>query len=214
MRRIDIETWPRREHFELYRTYHQPHFNVCAPVDVTGLWRAVKERGASLNTAITYLLARVANEIPEFRRRVRDDGVVEHDVVHPATTVMADDEVFTFAFFEFAEHFDAFARHVAEVTAHVRKDPSLSDPPGRDDLLFMTAIPWVVFTSFSHAIPAVPEDSIPRLAWGRVWQEGGLRRMPLSVQGHHAVVDGLHVGRYFERVERHCADPETLLGSA
>jgi chloramphenicol O-acetyltransferase type A len=127
---------------------------------------------------------------------------------------MLDDEVFTFAFFEFTEPFDAFACHVAEVTTHVRKDPSLSDPPGRDDLLFMTAIPWVAFTSFSHAIPAVPEDSIPRLAWGRMWQEGGLRRMPLSVQGHHAVVDGLHVGRYFERVERHCADPETLLGSA
>ena len=212
MRRIDIENWPRREHFELYRTYHQPHVNVCAPVDVPALWGAVRERGAPLNTALVHLLACVANEIPEFRRRVRDDGVVEHDVVHPASTVMADDEVFTFAFFEFSEHFETFARHVDDVTAQARKDPSLSDPPGRDDLLFMTAIPWVAFTSFSHAIPAVPEDSIPRLAWGRVWQEGDLRRMPLSVQAHHAVVDGIHMGKYFTEVEALLDKPQEVLG--
>jgi chloramphenicol O-acetyltransferase len=35
--------------------------------------------------------------------------------------------------------------------------------------------------------------------------------MPLSVQVHHAVADGLHVGRYFDRLEGYCAEAEALL---
>jgi chloramphenicol O-acetyltransferase type A len=35
--------------------------------------------------------------------------------------------------------------------------------------------------------------------------------MPLSVQVHHALMDGLHVGRYYERVGQYMSDPETLL---
>ena len=31
--------------------------------------------------------------------------------------------------------------------------------------------------------------------------------MPLSVQAHHAVVDGIHMGRLFEQVEKLAHDP-------
>jgi len=33
-------------------------------------------------------------------------------------------------------------------------------------------------------------------------------QMPLSVQVHHAVVDGRHVGEYFQKIETMAASPE------
>jgi chloramphenicol O-acetyltransferase type A len=60
---------------------------MCAEVDLTVFRAAVTQEGASFTTAIVYVIARAANDIPEFRQRIRGDTVVEHDVVHPSTTI-------------------------------------------------------------------------------------------------------------------------------
>lgn len=36
-------------------------------------------------------------------------------------------------------------------------------------------------------------------------------KMPLSVQGHHAMMDGIHVGRYFEQVQSYLDEPSIFL---
>lgn len=212
MREIDVESWSRREHFETFRSFHYPHFTMCAEVDVAALLAAVGRRGVSVSAAIVYLLARAANDIPEFRQRIRDDIVVEHARVHPSTTILVDDDLFSFCSLDYNDDFSAFAAHVEERIAYVREYPTLAELPGRDDLLYMTAIPWVSFTSFSHPIMSLPADSIPRFAWGKFHQNGHQLQMPLSVQGHHALIDGLHVARYYDRVNAYLHDPETALG--
>ena len=37
--------------------------------------------------------------------------------------------------------------------------------------------------------------------------------MTLSIQVHHALADGIHVGRYFNRVQEYIDEPGRLLGS-
>ena len=48
-----------------------------------------------------------------------------------------------------------------------------------------------------------PVDSIPRIAWGKFFSKGDRIKMPLSVQIHHALADGIHVGRYFNLVQEY-----------
>lgn len=69
MRCIDMQTWPRREHFELFCAFDHPHFGLTANVDVTAFHPAIKRRGISFTVATVYVLARAANGIPEFRHR-------------------------------------------------------------------------------------------------------------------------------------------------
>jgi chloramphenicol O-acetyltransferase type A len=212
MRYINMQTWSRREHFEFYRAFDHPHFGMCANVDLTALRRAVQQRGYSINVAIVHVLARAANAIREFRYRIRGDDVVEHEIVHPATTILVDDDVFGFVFFDYIEDFSEFAARAAAEIAHRQAHPTLEDPPGRDDWLFMTAIPWVSFTSFTHPMHLHPADSVPRFAWGRFFPDGGSLKMPLDVQGHHALMDGLHMGRFFEEVQDYLYHPDIVLG--
>lgn len=213
MRTIDMETWPRRGHYQTFGGFFYPHWTLCADVDLTACSPALRERGVSFNVAIVYLIARTANDIPEFRQRIRGDTVVEHDVVHPSSTIMAGDDAFTFCTFEYHEDFPAWEDHAGRRIAEVLSNPSVDATDRRDDLLMMTAIPWVSFTHFSHPIMSIPADSIPRFAWGRYRDDVGRRVMPLSVQAHHALVDGVHVGRYYERIQAYLDEPESFLGA-
>ena len=78
----------------------------------------------------------------------------------------------------------------------------------------MTPIPWVSFTGLKHPMPLHPADSVPRFAWGKFFQDGGRLKMPLDMQGHHALMDGLHVGRLYQRVQGLLDEPQTILGTA
>lgn len=211
MRTIDIGTWPRRQHFELFSSYAYPHFGMTANVDLTAFYPAVKGRGYSLTVAIVYVLTRASNAIPEFRYRIRDGNVIEHEIVNPGFTILVEEDVFSFCTVDYDEDFSAFAEKAAERIAFVKENPWVHGVP-RDDLLYMTAIPWVSFTSLLHPMPLQPTDSIPRFAWGKFFQAGDSLMMPLGVQGHHALIDGVHIGKFYAEVQDYLNQPERILG--
>lgn len=209
MRQINLETWSRYSHFRIFNTWDYPHFNMCANVDLTNFYPYTKQAGISFTIAVVYIITRAANTIPEFRTRIREEGVVEHAVVHPSTTILTDNGLFTFCSIEYTQDFPGFAYRAAEQIAQVKNNPSLNNESG-DNWLYMTSIPWVTFTSFMHPLD-FPVDSIPRFAWGKFFMEGQLIRMPLSVQGHHALMDGLHMGMFYEKVQEYFYNPNSVL---
>lgn len=211
MRVIDLESWPRRRHFELYNGLDYPHFGLCANLDISTFQPAVRESGLSFTIAAAYLLARAANELPGFRQRIRGGQVVEHDVVHPSFTVLNDQDLFSFCTVPYRASLAEFAPLAAARMAQVQAEPVLADEPGQDDLLFMTSLPWVSFTSMFHPIHMHPADSVPRIAWGKFFPQEGRTLMPVAVQVNHALMDGLHVGRYYQRVQQLCDHPEEYL---
>lgn len=212
MRHIDVETWPRREYYRLYRHFDQPHFNICANVELTAFYNALKARGIGFTVGVLYVLARAANDIPAFRYRMRGDQVVEHETVHPSTTVLSGDGLFGFCTLDYSADFGSFAEDAAKSLLAAKQHPTLEASVARDDVLYTTSIPWVSFTSFAHPTHLHPVDSIPRMAWGKRFEESGRLRMPLSVQGHHAMMDGFHMGQYFERLQAYLGEPDTILG--
>jgi len=211
MRTIDMQTWSRREHFELFSTYTYPHFGMCANVDLTAFYSAVKQRGYSLTIAIVYVITRASNAIPEFRYRIREGKVIEHEIVNPGFTFLAKEDAFSFCLVDYVEDFSAFAAKAAERIAFVKEHPWVHEVL-QDDLLYMTAIPWVSFTSFLHPMHLQPADSIPRFVWGKFFEEGELLKMPLGVQGHHALIDGVHVGKFYAEIQDYLQRPEVVLG--
>lgn len=214
MRKIDMQAWSRRDHFEFFNTFNHPHFNMCANVDLTTFQPFVRQHGISFTAAIIYVISRAANAIPEFRFRMRDGEVIEHETVSPSVTILVDNDLFSFCTIDYSEDFLEFTNRATRVIADVKNHPTLKDPPGRDDLLFMTALPWVSFTSFTHPMRLHPADSVPRFAWGKFFEEGGLLKMPLSVQGHHALMDGIHMGKYYVAVQDTLHHPDFIPGEA
>jgi chloramphenicol O-acetyltransferase type A len=201
MRYIDMQTWSRYEHFKFFGAFDHPHFGMSANVDLTTFYPALKQRGQSITIGIVYVIARAANAIPEFRYRIREGKVVEHEIVHPSTTILTDEDLFSFCTMDYIEDFSEFAASAAEKIAYAKEHPSLKNEPEQDDLLYMTALPWVSFTSFMHPMNFQPVDSVPRFAWGKFYEDEKLLKMPLGVQAHHALMDGLHMGKFYAEVQ-------------
>ena len=214
MRYLDMQTWPRRRHFQLFGGFNHPHFSLCVNMDVTAFYPFVKRHGHSLTVAMVYVITRAANAVPEFRQRIRGEQVVEHERVNPSFSLLVDEELFGFCAVEYAEAYAEFARRAALSMAQVKAQPDLTDDPEADDVLYMSPIPWVSFTSFNHPMQFHPADSVPRFAWGKSFSDQATLKMPLSVQGHHAVMDGLHMARYYAKVQDYLDHPEVTLGDA
>ncbi len=211
MKTVTFDNPHRKKHFELFNGLNHPHFNVCANVEVGPWVDAMREAGQRLTSSLVYLLSRCANELPEFRQRIRDDTVVEHELVHPSFAVATrETDVFSFCEVDYTPDFAAFVRAADTRIEAMRDAPSLSDQEGRDDYLFMSPVPWIAFTSVQHPMNYHPRDCVPRITWGKIHPQGEQLLMPLAVQAHHALVDGVHMGRYFQAVEALAADPAEI----
>jgi len=209
---LDLEGWKRRQHFEFFRHYEKPWFNICADVDVSALVaRCAEPDGPSFFLASLWLSLEAANGVEELRYRLRDDRVVVHPVIHGGSTVLMPDETFAFAYFDFHPTYPAFAAEAAPVLDEVKTGPGgLQAEPERDDLIHYSVIPWVAFSSFSHARVRSRDVSVPKVVFGKHRAVGARRLLPVSVEVHHALVDGLHVGRFYQRFEELASRPESL----
>src|SRR5450432_4265318 len=171
---LDVASWGRREVFEFFRGFDKPYFNICTRLDVTNLLALLKskEESAKVNApmrskpqvslAYHYFALRIANEVEPFRYRLRDGKVLVHDVVHGGTTVLMPNETFTLAYFDYEPDFEEFIDAAARAVEDVRSGDGAFRPRNDDDArIHFTALPWVSFTSFSHARNWAREDSVP-----------------------------------------------------
>jgi chloramphenicol O-acetyltransferase type A len=208
MRTIDIQTWNRRQHFEFFRQLDNPYFSLTANVDITRFYSWIKERNLPFFLSVLHSAMKVANEIPEFRYRIRGEGVVEHETVHPSFTLMTDEGVFTFLTAPWKERLADFVDSAAPLVEAAKKRAHLDPDKEREDLVYLTSIPWVSFTAVTHPVHLASGDSIPRIAWGKFFEQDGKRLLPFNVQAHHALMDGEHLGRFFTRLQELLDRPE------
>ncbi len=197
----DIENWKRKDHYNYFKQLDYPHFSICANLDITNFYRFIKENELPFFISVLYASTKTANSIKEFRFRIREDKVIEHEIVSPSFTVMTDGEVFSFCTSNYLENFQDFRNNTQKEIERVKSNINIQDEPGRDDLLYITSIPWISFTNISHPIQMNPVDSIPRISWGKFFDENGRVKLPISVQAHHALVDGIHIGYYYNIIQ-------------
>jgi chloramphenicol O-acetyltransferase type A len=203
MKKIDISTWNRREHFAFFRKVDLPFYNVNTQVDITGLPELAKSKSISINSLLIFLTIQSMNQIDNFRYRIRDDSVYLHDAVHPSFTHLKKGEelfrIITMDFDNDLKRFDdKLKRAVEESTSYF----DLSKAAGRDDLVFMSSLPWISFTGLDHTLSLDKDDAIPRVSWGRYVTNAEQTLLPFNIRVNHVVVDGLHIGLFFDEFAR------------
>jgi chloramphenicol O-acetyltransferase type A len=199
---IDILSWRRKDTFEFFRSYADPFFQLTAPVNVTQLLQRSGKEGRSFFLSYLYLALKALNEQESFRQRFLGSGVKQFNYVHAGCTVLREDETFAFAFMPWNPDHDAFFQEGAQRLQQARFSDVLEPLDERKDVVFFSVIPWVSFTSFKNPHRDPQSDDIPRVVFGKTHQIGNEIYLPVSVEVHHALADGLHAGRFFERFEQ------------
>ncbi len=209
---IDIEQWERKEQFHFFKGYDNPFFGLTADIEVGKLLEYTRLRGHSFFAAYLYISQLQVNKIKEFRYRIMDDQVVDYAKISAGSTVLKTNKVFTFCYFNYIKSFKAFEAHVLEQIENCRQPESLLDDHDHNlAQVHYSVIPWVHFRGLSHPRNYGIGDSIPKIVFGKYVRDNGSTSMPISIEAHHALMDGFHMGQYFEGFQS-CANlPENIL---
>lgn len=201
MKTIDLETWPRKSQYAFFKSLGQPHFSMTAEVDITTFVGHLKPQGVPVFNACLFAVMQACNSIPEFRLRIRGNDVVEHEMVHPGITVPIEGNRFAFSYFDHTQNWKEFNQRCSSAVETGKQQTELmSTASNRDDLIFTTCLPWISFTALTHPVQG-PEDSFPRVGWGKFHQKDDRWLLPVSVQVHHALADGFHLGLFYKLLQ-------------
>ena len=204
MRIIDWEQYPRRSHFTYFQSLAYPYVGLTVQADVTDLSRRTREGGESFFLACLYCAARAANGVPALRQRIVPEGIGEFDHCDTSHTVALDDGTSRYCRLDCRLLYPEFQRQGRARQEAAKAAAGIAREEDEDSLLFVSCIPWVSYTAVVQPVPC-PADSNPRITFGRREEENGRFRMPLTLLAHHGLVDGLHIGQFFQKFQEETA---------
>lgn len=205
---IDIANWARRDTFEYFKDFDKPYFNVCVKLDAAPLKAALAARGGgSFSLACYWLATRVAHRHEPMRLRLKGGRVRVLERMDAAIAVLRDDDSLSFAYLPDDAAWARFEPGAQAIMEAARTGRTPFDPKVDEEaVIHFTITPWLHFTSFSHARNWRREDAVPKIAFGRADADGPRLWLPFSVEVHHALMDGVHLGRYVQDMEAAMAD--------
>ncbi|MDZ4071283.1 MAG: chloramphenicol acetyltransferase [Sediminibacterium sp.] len=195
---LDIETWNRKDQFRFFSQFEEPFFGITVQVDCTEAYAFAKANHYSFFLYYLYQSLKTANQIEPFKYRIVEGNVYQYDVVNASPTINRPDGTFGFSYMDYHPDFTSFATSAQMIMEEVRNSTGLIPAVSGENVIHYSSIPWINFTSLSHARSFTFKDSCPKISFGKMTEVNGRKLMPLSIHVHHALMDGFHVGQYID----------------
>jgi len=197
MKYIDQNNWNRKQHFEFFSQFEEPFWGITTSVDITLAAIRAKEKNCSLFIYYLYQAICASNSIENFRYRITPENkVVLYDHIGASATILRSDETFGFTYIPYAKDLHTFMHEAQNEIDRVQSTTDLFPPQNPIDVIHYSAIPWLNFTSLSHARSFKTRDSVPKISFGKITVEDTKKYMALSIHAHHGLVDGIHIGHF------------------
>ena len=203
-RLLDRAAWPRREVYDFFSRIDDPFYMVTFQTDVTAVREYTKRNNLSFYYTMVYLCTVACNAVPAFRQVIRGGQVWELEARSPSfTDLHPGSEVFHIVTMPCAGTLAEFCRAAAEKSA---AQTAFLDQQGESDaLIYFSCLPWVELTALTNERDHDPDDSVPRIAWGRYTAQDGRLKLGLSLEVNHRLIDGVHIGQFAQALERRIA---------
>lgn len=205
MKKVDMGTWERKEHFEFFQHRERPQVAITANVDVTGFYverkKGLKEH--KLSVCLYYAALSVVNGIKEFKYRIVDREVLCYDTIDAAFThIPKGRTLHANCTAPFDNNFPLFAENCS--TAMKKADqtpPLLSEEGAKQSLVYLSILPTIAFSSLTNPWGDPWKDTVPRIIFGKIHEESGRFLLPICVEALHSFIDGIHLAAFFEQFE-------------
>lgn len=208
MKKIDLNNYLRKEHFEFFSQFDEPFFGLTVEVECEKAFHFCKDQSISFYQFYTYQILKAVNEVSELRHRLIDGEIFDMEEIHVSSTVLRENKTFGFSKVLYKSSFIEFSAGMKQETERVRNSSGLNLIPEQHNVIHYTATPWLSFTSISHARHFKFKDSIPKLAVGKAMKKEGKQLLPVSIHAHHALADGYHVGLFYEKLNHYLRNPQ------
>lgn len=208
---INIEEWNRKEHFNAYRDAIKCGFSLTVKLDITQVIPFVKETGFKFYPVMIYLLSQAVNQHPAFKMSMKEGELILWDRVDPVYTVLHQDtETFSALSVPYSDSFIDFIDSYNQVLQKNENNRSFFPEQAPQNHFNISALPWIHFESFNLNIADFTDYFAPSFTFGKYQTEGSKILMPLAIQVHHAVCDGIHVAKLIDTLQQACTNIKTL----
>ncbi|MNQ12396.1 Chloramphenicol acetyltransferase 3 [compost metagenome] len=197
---LDLENWPRKEHFHFFRQFEEPFFGATVEIDCTKAYETAKASDTSFFIYYLHKTLVAVNTIECFRYRISEDQIYINDRIDGSATIGRKDGTFGFSLIEYNADFKIFEQTAQTEIERIQSTTGIFTRAFEEDnVIHFSAIPWLNFTSLSHARSYTFPDSCPKISFGKMTTSAtGKKTMSMSVHVHHGLMDGLHLGQFVD----------------
>jgi chloramphenicol O-acetyltransferase type A len=197
---LDLENWNRKEHFAHFKQMEEPFFGATVEIDCTKAYQNAKSLNASFFIYYLHKTLVAVNTIENFKYRISGDEIYINERIDVSATIGREDGTFGFSLIEYNSDFDVFKQNALKEIERIQHTTGLFTREFNDDnVIHFSAIPWLNFTSLTHARSFTYPDSCPKVSFGKMMtDENGKRTISMAVYVHHGLMDGLHLGQFVD----------------
>lgn len=198
------EDFKRKELFDWYGTKTNPFIIVTTKLDITNIYNLGKKYQCCYGS-IGYFLVRALNRVNEFKYQYKEGKIIKYDIVHPNYTQMLDDGTIGFFDVPLTDDYETFIEDFKRIEKDFKesKKSIVNDEIGS---IWLSCIPWF---HFSGLIPPFDGNvGIPQLIWDKFDFIDGRCYVNLMIMAHHGFVDGFHIGKLINEMEKEIASIE------
>ena len=196
---VDLENYARRQHFDYFRTLQYPYVGITAEVDVTDLLRFSKAQKRSFYLTFMHAAALAADEVRELRQRIRGDRIVEYSECPTSHIELLADGSYCYCTLHHHMPMKAYYSK-AEKARTACKTGGITEDEAVESMYFISTLPWLHYTAMIQPV-AGGDESNPRITWGKYEDRKGRKMMPVTILAHHALVDGVHIARFYNMLD-------------
>ena len=197
---VDMTGDPRREQFAYFSSLADPYVGVTCQVDITALMEKIRRDGTPFFLSLTYEVMAAANAVPELRRRMEEVRVGEYGSCRCSCTVAKPDGAYAYCTLDTALPLAEFLKTGRTALETAKYGGTMEESEDHEEFFFVSCVPWLRYTGMVQPVPS-PAYSNVRISWGKWTEENGRISLPVTILAHHALVDGVHIGRFYEELE-------------
>ncbi len=202
MKLFDINNWNRKKQYLFFKDYIDPFFNITTNVNVARLFKYCKTENLSFNLVFLHQLLSCTNSILNFKLRIKNEQVYIFDKIDVGTAILKEDKSFVFCYFPYTESLVDFLKSAKQQINNQMLNTDFNVKEERLDLIHTSILPWFSFTGIKHAKKGDEQTKgIPKFMIGKHFEQDHKLLLPLSIEVHHALMDGFHVGEFFNLLQ-------------
>lgn len=150
------------------------------------------------------------------RMRLENNNPVIYDEINPAFTVMTESGTFENVRFKNCTDYKTFYKTASEHIENAKKQKHIKNekynPENCYNEYYITCVPWVDFTQFTHPIPDdISSQCVPRICWGKYIEKNEKYELTLNVTVSHIFVDGFPLAQAFNKIQELLNNADEIL---
>lgn len=199
---IDKENWSRKEYFDHYYSALPCTYSMSVKLDIT----AIKKDGRKLYPTLLYFITKVVNEHSEFRMSFDGNGNLgAFDKMLPCYTVFhKESETFSNLWTAYTDDYTEFCKaYTQDIKDFGAIHKMVAKPNLPENNFPVSMLPWTSFDGFHLNLQKGYAYLLPIFTIGKFYKENETYLLPLAIQVHHAVCDGVHVCRFVNELQKY-----------